>query len=458
MVYTNIIKDFKQMKTIRFGQYTFDISVSLLPIYDKNTCNFSKIKYKRQSLTFTDFINRIEDGYSFCYCFNDNGRVFGQREKRIDNFHHTNFIVFDVDHCAANIHEYLNKLPLKPTLAYTTTNDSKLDHRFRLIYFLDFTIMKSESFYKKVYYKLASHLEIYSGFKMEDNCMKSPSQQFLGNPKREITTVYNNILYELDDINKLSFNERYEKVMRGIKDDTTKQTDTKVEDVELDISDEMKRDFNQLKDKEFIDKWSNKYVYLMETPITYDDDGIARLWDKEYYQIKNKFSKADGHTLQFKHGDKRRIVLLNMISTMLKIDPKITDENILFNVIVERYYFFDNVDGKLNNGWVLNAIKNARIDDMNGKNPSVPIPKTFKIQKSHFIDLVNKWNKEGKDGMRVLVNKVRKKINVERVGAIYDWNLSVKDNLKSLAEKGIVVSQAKLYRLRKDKFKEVEIA
>ena len=196
----------------------------------------------------------------------------------------------------------------------------------------------------------------------------------------------------------------------------------------------------------------------METPVTYDDDGIARLWDKEYYQIKNKFSKADGHTLQFKHGDKRRIVLLNMISTMLKIDPKITDENILFNVIVERYYFFDNVDGKLNNGWVLNAIKNARIDDMNGKNPSVPIPKTFKIQKSHFIDLINKWNDEGKDGMKVLVNKVRKKINVERVGAIYDWNLSVKDNLKSLAEKGIVVSQAKLYRLRKDKFKDVEIA
>ena len=318
--------------------------------------------------------------------------------------------------------------------------------------------MKSESFYKKVYYKLASHLEIYSGFKMEDNCMKSPSQQFLGNPKREITTVYNNILYELDDINKLSFNDRYEKVMRGIKDDTAKPTDTKVEDVELDISDEMKRDLNQLKDKEFIEKWSNKYVYLMETPVTYDDDGIARLWDKEYYQIKNKFSKADGHTLQFKHGDKRRIVLLNMISKMLKIDPKITDENILFNVIVERYYFFDNVDGKLNNGWVLNAIKNARIDDMNGRNPIVPDNITFKIQKSHFIDLVNKWNKEGKDGMRVLVNKVRKKINVERVGAIYDWNLSVKDNLKSLAEKGIVVSQAKLYRLRKDKFKEVEIA
>ena len=135
------------MKTIKFGQYTFDISVSTLPIEDKNNCNFSKIKYRRQTLTFTDFINRIEDGYSFCYCFNDNGRVFGQSEKRIDNFHHTNFIVFDVDHCGANIHEYLNRLPYKPTLAYTTTNDSKLDHRFRLIYFLDFTIMKSDSFY-----------------------------------------------------------------------------------------------------------------------------------------------------------------------------------------------------------------------------------------------------------------------------------------------------------------------
>lgn len=443
------------MKNISFGKYTFDVSVSTFPIEDKNNCNFSKIKYKREILTFTDFINKIEDGYSFCYCFNDNGRVFGQRDKRIDNFHHTNFIVFDIDHCGANIHEYLNRLPYKPTLAYTTTNDSKLDHRFRLIYFLDFTIMKSVSFYKMVYYKLASHLEIYSGFIMSDNCMKSPSQQFLGNPKNEITTVYNNILYELDDINKLSFNERYEKEMKGVKDITN---DSNVEDIELNISDEMRRDLNNLNDSEFIKKWSEKYFYQMETPVTYDDDGIARLWDKEYYQIKNKFSKVDGHTVQFKHGDRRRIVLLNMISTMLKINPKISDENLLFNSIVERHHFFDNADGKLNNGWVLNAIKNARMDDMKGRNPIQPEPRTFKIQKSHFIDLINKWNEEGKNGMMVLTNKIRKKINIERVGALYDFNLSVKENLKWLAEQGIVVSQAKLYRLKKDNFKEVEIA
>lgn len=443
------------MKNISFGKYTFDVSVSTFPIEDKNNCNFSKIKYKREILTFTDFINKIEDGYSFCYCFNDNGRVFGQRDKRIDNFHHTNFIVFDIDHCGANIHEYLNRLPYKPTLAYTTTNDSKLDHRFRLIYFLDFTIMKSVSFYKMVYYKLASHLEIYSGFIMSDNCMKSPSQQFLGNPKNEITTVYNNILYELDDINKLSFNERYEKEMKGVKDITN---DSNVEDIELNISDEMRRDLNNLNDSEFIKKWSEKYFYQMETPVTYDDDGIARLWDKEYYQIKNKFSKVDGHTVQFKHGDRRRIVLLNMISTMLKINPKISDENLLFNSIVERHHFFDNADGKLNNGWLLNAIKNARMDDMKGRNPIQPEPRTFKIQKSHFIDLINKWNEEGKNGMMVLTNKIRKKINIERVGALYDFNLSVKENLKWLAEQGIVVSQAKLYRLKKDNFKEVEIA
>lgn len=443
------------MKNISFGKYTFDVSVSTFPIEDKNNCNFSKIRYKREILTFTDFINKIEDGYSFCYCFNDNGRVFGQRDKTIDNFHHTNFIVFDIDHCGANIHEYLNRLPYKPTLAYTTTNDSKLDHRFRLIYFLDFTIMKSVSFYKMVYYKLASHLEIYSGFIMSDNCMKSPSQQFLGNPKKEITTVYNNILYELEDINKLSFNERYEKEMKGVKDIAN---DSKIEDIELNISDEMKDDLNNMKDSEFLSKWKDRYFYQMETPVTYDEDGIARLWDKDFYQIKNKFSKVDGHTLQFKHGEKRRVILFNMISTMLKINPKISDENLLFNTIVERYYFFDNVDGKLNNAWILNAIKNARINDMNGRNPSVPEKRTFKIQKSHFIDLINKWNEEGKNGMMVLTNKIRRKINIERVGELYDWNLSVKDNLKWLASQGLSISQAKLYRLKKSNFEKVEIA
>ena len=143
---------------------------------------------------------------------------------------------------------------------------------------------------------------------------------------------------------------------------------------------------------------------------------------------------------------------------MLKINPKITDENLVYNAIIERYHFFDNVDGKLNNAWLLNAIKNARINDMNGRNPSVPIPMTFKIQKSHFIDLINKWDDEGKNGMMVLTNKIRKKINIERVGSVYDFNLSVKENLKLLAEHGIVVSQAKLYRLKKNNFKEVEIS
>ena len=243
--------------------------------------------------------------------------------------------------------------------------------------------------------------------------------------------------------------------MKGVKDIAN---DSKIEDIELNISDEMKDDLNNMKDSEFLSKWKDRYFYQMETPVTYDEDGIARLWDKDFYQIKNKFSKVDGHTLQFKHGEKRRVILFNMISTMLKINPKISDENLLFNSIVERYYFFDNVDGKLNNAWLLNAIKNARINDMNGRNPIVPEKRTFKIQKSHFIDLIQKWNDEGKNGMMVLTNKIRRKINIERVGALYDWNLSVKDNLKWLAEQGIVVSQAKLYRLKKDNFKEVEIA
>ena len=86
----------------------------------------------------------------------------------------TMFIIFDIDKIVTNVplgqQNIANwNIPLE--------NYSKLDHRFRLIYFLDFTIMKSESFYKMIYYKLASHLEIYSGFKMEDNCMKSPSEQ-----------------------------------------------------------------------------------------------------------------------------------------------------------------------------------------------------------------------------------------------------------------------------------------
>ena len=105
---------------------------------------------------------------------------------------------------------------------------------------------------------------------MEDNCMKSPSQQFLGNPKKEITTVYNNILYELDDINKLSLNKRYEKEFNGVKDTAN---DSNIYDIDLKISDEMKDDLNNMKDSDFIKKWRERYFYQMETPVTYDEDG-----------------------------------------------------------------------------------------------------------------------------------------------------------------------------------------
>lgn len=434
-----------------FLNYCFNLSISTEAFADKNSIKWCNVKYKRNDdLNIFEFIKLVNEGHTFCYCFNDEGKIFGQQVKTEKNFHHTTVLVLDVDDCKLSMDEYVGMIPeaFKPTLSYTTQNDSKENHRFRLVYCLNFTIF-SINLYKNLYFKIISILEASTKIEMKDNCMKSVSQQFAGNASGNHQYILRNISYDLDDFKTIVISDKFSKIINQKRN--KENTNTLNEKTE--ISDEMLNDFNELSHDDFIEKYSKKYNYQMETPYSYDSDGIARLYDREYYRIYHKFDVNDGHLIRYTVGDDRRTKMMLMALTMYKINPRITDENIFYNLVVELTYFFNNSDNKINLGWMISTIKEVRKMNEEGYNNIQSENRNFIINKEYFAKDIAELMRQGKThkgAVMSIVAKVRKKINNERIGEVYDLSKSVKENLKIMHQKGLKVSQATLYRFVKN--------
>ena len=120
---------------------------------------------------------------------------------------------------------------------------------------------------------------------------------------------------------------------------------------------------------------------------------------------------------------------------MKTIRPDISLEHLVYNLVFERYFYYDNKDGVLTNEELIKAARNAFRYD--GKVNTTKHPK-FSVNKSY-------WAERGKNANQAK-NIVRKEINYACIGELYDCNLSVTVNLQMLQEGGMKVSKNTLYR------------
>lgn len=434
-----------------FVNYQIELSVSTKTFTNKNDIKWSSVRYKRQFVTIYDFMKLINEGHSFCYCFNDRGIEFGQSVKNENNFNHTDFIVLDVDDCPVDLYKFIDKLPIKPTLSYTTQNDKDTLHRFRLIYLFDNHFSNKEKIYVPFYLKIVSMIEIYTGVKMKDNCMASVAQQFAGNTRNDIIMILYNNIYSLSDFDKFKINDQYTYLLSStVNCSLSNKIKGRYYNLKMNtISDEMINDFNNLKDNEFIKKYSKKYHYQMESKVDYDEDGIARI-HTPYYKILHKFSKTDGHCLKWQNGENRGKRLYANTMMMFKIDPDITDENLLYNLKIELTYFFDNSDCRFTPKIVFDLIKTARKDNEAGKNISEPTPRLFKL------DMNNEQIKKkianaggGRKGLNKVLGEIKKMLKDEEIGSIYDFSKGLRDNKRMMDEIGFQVSLGRLSQFKK---------
>ena len=393
--------------------------------------NIAQIRYKRRTFTKNSLMVVLKSGYCVAHCFRTNDEVFTQSEKTNDNFEFTQMIGVDIDDCDKDMETFIKGLERKPTFAYTTFSNGIKGNRFRMIYLFNQKI-DSIPLYKAVYNWITEGLNI------NDNCMRSVSQQMFGT---NFTAKWYNsdVWYDVPHFDE-SIITNQKKVSSQIK----------VSDkVSSQISKSFINDMDCMAATDFIMKYRNYYPYFTETELQYKDGYavidnnyyvVRRIWYNQVYETKDGTVTVN-EVRKYKDGNKRRIRMYNTARILRNIKNDITAEHLAYILYCEREYYYDNSDNILSNERLLSIateITSMPMDrvimDNNNKN-------SFKVDKEY-------WKERGITPKQA-VQIVRGQINDRNIGELYDFNLTDKENMNVMKENGIKVSLITLKRWRK---------
>lgn len=439
----------------------FEISISTKAYSDKNLIKWNSVEYQRQSITVEEFALLIKEGYCFCHSFKTNGILFGLSEKKDANFLSADMVFVDIDDSDIVMNDYVGRLSKKPTLYYTTPNNhtekSNYKYRFRLCYLFCLPIYTVET-YHSLYDGIAESIrKDIQDVEIKDNCGRTPSQQFSGNAKAECELYVTDNVFSHSDFpyqsNNVSFSSSLSISNGNLSKSAKKDDDTVIGVKDLIIADKsFISDINTLSPYDLIDKYRTKYRYFTHTELHFQD-GYA-LIPSDYQEIyrqtyMDSFIKNNGDEIKFsavkklRDGDNRRKKLYIAGLIMKKILPNITFENLLYNLICERTYYYDNSDRVLSNKVLANIARNV---------VNIPLEKIqlqskrkkrkFCVDKSYCAMLGISSN--------AMKNKVRKMLKDEEIGNAYDCSLSVAENLAAFKEMNISVGKSKLYQWCKE--------
>ena len=508
-------------------------------------------------LTPMTHLKALLEGRVYCNLFTPQkykkgSKLFSSCEKNNDNFAGSSCIGIDVDHSNySTISEYMKKLTLQPTFFHSSYSHLQLDEngnskgiRFRMYYVLDENsfIDKNHLLYRYCADCLIKIIEKDTGEKVDD-CCKNAAQFFNGtninNPGLNVEYGCSNIIYNLSDFGItpdgfVSFlengceyaslkAEQKEKIIATLEKFTGKdyewnKTEKKftvkpvvitstdpsinasypVDPTQLPfdaISEQLLKDWDRYDPSAFkkFKDWENrrnstKYIYRVEPSDWYDDkwsfapDGYFQLF---YYNTK------------LTDGMKRRKTLYQRICLRRVIDPTITRDQMLVNVLIDLMRFFNNSDNCLNSDVIRELIENAyqiSVDDIKNlmakdiaylqekfkpkrglifkkaedysqetiwkvldwiydKNKTVAenldqINNVYelKIKKSNLYKYINARNIDTND-------KAGRKVENEddEILALIDENLSVRKNQEIIKAKGLKVGVERLLKLIKAK-------
>ena len=435
----------------------FEISISTQAYLNKNSIKWNSVKYQRQSITLEEFSSLIKDGYCFCHSFKTKGLLFGLSEKKDVNFLSADMVFVDIDDSDIEMDDFVDCLSKKPTLYYTTPNNhtekSNYKYRFRLCYLFCLPIYTVET-YHSLYDGVVENLrQDIPGIEIKDHCGRTPSQQFSGNANVECELHITDNIFTHSDFPCQNNNVSSSLFVSNGKTAKAKEDEemNKVEDMVIADKDFI-HDVDSLSPYDLIEKYKTKYRYFTRTDLNYQD-GYA-LIPSDYQEIGRQvyidsFVKDSGdeikllHVKKIRDGDNRRRKLYIAGLIMKKILPTITFEHLLYNLICERTYYYDNSDKVLSNRVLENIAQNV----VNTPWEEIQLHSKRKKRKFEVDNLYCAMNGISPNAMK---NKVRKLLKDKTIRDVYDCSLPVKANLSLLKEMGINVGKSTLYKWCKE--------
>lgn len=422
---------------INSSNFTLEVSYSNSSYNAKPTSD--QIKYMHFALSKTnvnEFVDKISSGYAYCavYDYDD----FGMSQKKDSNFAYTQVISVDVDKTTTPLSQALEMLHTTPTVAYNTFSNGSNDlYCYRFVYIFKEPI---ESIKEAKLYTLALNQIVSEelNIKTDTNACKV-SQYFNGT--NDSNVFVSDCVYELSDFNiddiKVSskiIQEEHHNI--GLSD--TFENDTT-----------LIKDFWNLKLTEFLYKYDSIMPNIQNSKIDIPSEDepfidipsdyreIHRYW---YLMVDEKGHKLD-YIKKIRDGEGRRKKLfLNGIIRRL-INPQITFENMLHNIVWEFVTYMVNDGNKITKKILWNIVQDVMKTDMTRYSELGKTTRKWMV--NPYFALKHNMSK------REVINKF--KLNKKQfIGELYDCSLSDKKNVEKMKEYGLKISLITLKRWRKE--------
>lgn len=280
-----------------------------------------KMSFQELAVTATELLNCCIHGYTFCNLFDgyldSEGRITYRKKDgsftlaaKADRFFAGSWtLCVDIDETAyTSISDFLGRLPLKPTLWYTSFSNGQPGKglRFRLVYVLD-RMVPGKYFFRYCVTKLNDMIEQATGEEIHDKCNLRASQYFNGTnvDTPGIISEYGQtgIIYSLPDIIGCGDLEDYEYFLAcelQRKDISEQDENWILSDLDPDlyISDdsrdpalcvdrELFHDTSALDYDSFQKKWRREfdYIYRCEFDGQPWKDGYYKIVGPHYFQL-----------------------------------------------------------------------------------------------------------------------------------------------------------------------------
>lgn len=421
------------------------LSLSLEHYAPKESIDIKKLCFKRSSISIEDFVKHIKEGFCFCHWFTTKADTFKIYEKKNDNFDRANVVFVDVDDFNMEMKQFVYGLSKKPTVYYTTPSNlcpSKGNkYRFRLCYVFNEDIPNAEtlaSTYKGIIKEIRKDYPTYPD---QDSCGARPAQYMNGNGTPRCEVYSTDKVYTLSDFGA-SLVESAHHENRSVKESANSN------ECVYPIKDkDFINDLFEIPPSDLIIKYRERYCYFDHSELTYNN-GYALIPEnyqeiyRSWYQDVVTSNSGDIRKVSVvkikRDGDNRRKCLFVSALIRRKILPNITFEHLLYNLVAERQWYYDNSDNTLNNQELMRIANNAlnmEYEKINIKTKRKP--SKFKVDKLYCSERGIK--------PKSMVGIVRRKLKDEEIGNLYDCSLSVKDNLAMLKANGIKIGLSRLY-------------
>lgn len=417
--------------------FTFSLCVSQKGYGTKPTKEqVPTLSFEPRNLTIDDALQCALEGRAFCYSFftsNEKGTI-SLKDKKESNFLSTSTIIYDFDDMDVQMHDYIETLQFKPSFAYPTYSDGKNGYnRFRLAYVFDNAIWGVQDFNSMCQSIAAANEFVKEGNGHGGWDKRNVSQLYFGTRPGASTYNSHKIYNEADFRPYMTYSTEPPKVLPRSRTDYTKY--------QTSLDPEFLRDFTHLQQTELYKKYRDVYYQNYEpslsTPLILDESEMFFIYPNDYVCVTHK--RKGKYTLRWDIGKDRKKKMYITAQIMLFNLPTLSLENLLYNLSIERQWYYDNRDGKISNEFLIQTAINA----YNKPYPLKPSKHgKFKLNKAFWSEQRLTANQA-----KMVVRGVLKRRDVNR---LYDPQLSIRENYRMLQEKGVKISLRTLERIVTD--------